>query len=125
MGIPLTDEPENPNAWTYAEQIVTVSLSQIPELTPTGSAVRIEGESLPQSLLVVHGDDNNYYAYKNACTHAGRKIDPIAGTLTLECCSASGSTFDYDGNVLSGPASAPLTLYPVTVNAGELVIDLA
>jgi len=124
QGIPLTDPPENPNAWAYEDGTLFVTLADVPELDATGSAVRIEGDVLADPILVVHGDDDGYYAYLNACTHAGRMIDPAAGTLTLECCSASRSTYDYAGNVLSGPAEGPLTTYPVEVDAGRLAIGL-
>ena len=123
-GVPLTDPPENPNAWAYEAGTLFVTLSDVPELNAPGSAVRIEGEVLTDPILVVHGGDDQYYAYLNVCTHGGRMIDPVAGTLTLECCSASQSTFDYEGNVLSGPAESPLTTYPVEVDAGQLVIGL-
>jgi Rieske Fe-S protein len=49
-------------------------------------------------------------------------IDPEAGTMTLKCCSLSGSSFDYQGEVLSGPAEGPLTSYPLTVEDGQLRI---
>jgi Rieske Fe-S protein len=51
-------------------------------------------------------------------------IDPLAGTMMLECCSFNQSTFDYEGNVLSGPAENPLTSYALTVEDGVIVIDL-
>jgi nitrite reductase/ring-hydroxylating ferredoxin subunit len=124
QGIPLTDPPENPNAWAYEDGALFVTLADVPELDAPGSAVRIEGEVLAIPILVVHGDDDKYYAYLNACTHAGRMIDPAAGTLTLECCSVSGSTYDYAGKVLSGPAESPLTTYPVEVDGGQMVIGV-
>ena len=83
-----------------------------------------QGEALADPILVVLGDDGEYYAFLNACTHAGGKIDPVAGTMALECCSVSGSTFDYDGNVLSGPAEEALTSYPLNVEGDELSISL-
>ncbi len=30
------------------------------------------GEVLADPVLVILGDDGEYYAFKNACTHAGR-----------------------------------------------------
>jgi nitrite reductase/ring-hydroxylating ferredoxin subunit len=48
-------------------------------------------------LLVFHGDDGQYHAIENRCTHMGRRIDMMPGSHTIECCSVSKSTFTYDG----------------------------
>ena len=123
-GEPLTQLPQIENAWTYETGTLTLDLVNLPELAAPGGAVRIEGAILPDPILVFQGDDSNYYSFKNVCPHAGRMVDPMAGTLTLECCSASSSTFDYDGTVLSGPATEPLESYPVSVLEDNLVIVL-
>ncbi len=62
-----------------------------------GSGVRLEGKGLDPRLLVFHGDDGQYHAIDNRCTHMGRRIDTIAGSGTIQCCSVSKSTFTYDG----------------------------
>ena len=124
LGRPATDLPQIENAWIYQNNTLALDLAKLPELEELGGAVRIEGEALSDPVLVVLGEDENYYAFKNACTHAGRMIDPLAGTMTLECCSFSQSTFDYEGNVLSGPAKEPLTSYAIAVDGQMLGIDL-
>ena len=122
-GIPETGLPQIPGAWDYTDGELILDLAELPELESLGGAVRIEGEALPDPVLVVLGEDGEYYAFKNACTHAGRMIDPMAGTMTLKCCSLSGSSFDYQGEVLSGPAEGPLTSYPLTVEDGQLRVN--
>ena len=123
-GIPMTQLPMIEGAWEYIEGVLILEMTKLPELEELGGAVRIEGETLTEPILVVLGEDGNYYAFKNACTHAGRKIDPVAGTMTLECCSVSGSTYDYQGSVLSGPANGSLTSYPLELADGKLKISL-
>ena len=123
-GIPLTELPQIEGAWALDGDTLTLDLIKLPELDSLGGAVRIEGETLTDPILVVLGEDGNYYAFKNACTHGGRMIDPVAGTMTLECCSASRSTYDYEGNVLSGPAEGPLTSFPLEIQDDNLVINL-
>ena len=123
-GVPLTELPQIEGAWTYQDGTLTLDLAKLPELADLGGAVRIEGEVLADPILVVMGEDGAYYAFKNACTHAGRMIDPVSGTMTLECCSVSGSTYDYEGQALSGPAKGPLTSYPVSVEEDKLSIPL-
>ena len=123
-GRPITDLPQISNAWSLQGNSLALDLSKLPELEELGSAVRIEGEVLADPILVVFGDDGDYYAFLNACTHAGRMVDPISGTMTLECCSVNSSTFDYEGNVLSGPAEGALTSYPLSVEDNKLLVDL-
>ena len=124
-GEPLTELPQIDGAWALDGETLTLDLTKLPELDSLGGAVRIEGEVLTDPILVVLGEDGNYYAFKNACTHGGRMIDPLAGTMTLECCSASKSTYDYDGNVLSGPAEGPLTSYALETLNDNLIINLS
>ena len=123
-GIPETQLAVIDDAWSFSDGALSLDLSKLPELADLGGAVRIEGVTLVDPILVVLGEDSNYYAFKNACTHAGRMIDPVAGTMTLECCSVSGSTYDYQGNVISGPAEGKLTGYPLELEASQLAIRL-
>ncbi|MBN1303149.1 MAG: hypothetical protein JXA13_01845 [Anaerolineales bacterium] len=46
---------------------------------------------------------------------SGRMIDPMLGTMTLECCRAGRLTFDYKGSMLSGPVQSRLTRYELEV----------
>ncbi|MBN1265642.1 MAG: Rieske (2Fe-2S) protein [Anaerolineales bacterium] len=123
-GIPETGLPQIENAWSYDGSTLSLDLSRLPEIQSLGGAVRIEGEALPAPILIVLGENGEYYAFKNACTHGGRMIDPVAGTMTLQCCSASKSTYDYDGNVISGPAQGPLTSFPLTLDGSYLLIEV-
>lgn len=123
-GKPLTELPLLEGAWIKDEDTLMLDLSRLPELDSLGGAVRIEGEVLTDPILVVLGEDGSYYAFKNVCTHAGRMIDPLVGTMTLECCSASKSTYDYQGNVISGPAEGPLTSFPLEKQNQNLIIEL-
>jgi nitrite reductase/ring-hydroxylating ferredoxin subunit len=124
-GVPQTQLPQIDGAWTYSDGTLTLDLAKLPELDDLGGAVRIEGDVLPEPILVFLGEDENYYAFKNVCTHAGRMIDPVAGTMTLQCCSVNRSTFDYEGSVIGGPAEGSLTGYPLTVEEGQLLITLS
>lgn len=123
-GRPITDLPQIEDAWSYEDSTLTLDLAKLPELEDLGGAVRIEGEALPDPIFAMLGEDEAYYAFKNACTHFGRKIDHLAGKMTLECCSINRSTFDYAGSILSGPAKEPLTSYALTHDDEKLAIAL-
>ena len=42
---------------------------------------------LAVQVLIVHGEDGEYHALENKCTHAGRRLDPLPGRPEVECCS--------------------------------------
>jgi len=123
-GIPQTKLPQIEGAWELTGDRLEIDLAKLPELDSLGGAVRIEGSALPEPILVVMGNDGEYHAYANRCSHGGRMIDPAEASNTLECCSVSRSTFDIQGNVLSGPAEGPLTTYSVATEGSYLVIEL-
>lgn len=123
LGRPATSLPESNDFWSFNDGKITIDLSQAPALAKPGGAVRLEGD-VPKKVLVVHSEDGQYRAYDNKCTHMGRCVDPVPGTETVQCCSINTATFDYDGNVIDGPAKSPLQTHPVTVEDGKLVIEV-
>ncbi|MCG8341671.1 MAG: Rieske (2Fe-2S) protein [Chlorobiales bacterium] len=118
FGICATRRPARKDGWVLAEGKITVDLNAMPELVNKGSAVRLDGKGLGVSVLVVHGDDGEFHAFENRCTHGKRALDPVPGTETVQCCSVGTSTFNYDGSLIEGPAKGPLTVYKVD-RAGE------
>jgi len=96
---PLADD-----VWSLMDSQIALDLAKVPALSEKGGAGYMAGKGLAKPVLVVRGQDNNLYAYENACPHGGRKIDPMQGEAKLRCCSVNHSTFDYNGKVLSGPA---------------------
>lgn len=120
----ITQLPTNNECWTFTDGALAIDLSRAPELANLGSAIRIEDESLPERVLLVHGDDDVFRAYKNECVHGKRRIDPVPGAGTLQCCSVNKTTYDYSGTKLRGPVDGELTVYPVAVNEQQLTINL-
>jgi len=109
FGVSETPPPGNAAGWEFANQAIKIDLNQMPELAHPGRAVRLEGKGLPVRTLVVHGKDGDYHAFANRCTHMGRRIDPIAGSKIIQCCSISKSKFTYDGKPVGGAAKKALT----------------
>ncbi|MEA2064360.1 MAG: Rieske (2Fe-2S) protein [Gemmatimonadota bacterium] len=130
FGICRTGKPLNTGCWKYDEGRVEVDLAQTPELSAPGGAIRLEGKPLPgKRILLLHGEDGNYHACLNRCTHLGhRRLDPLAdgdeGEGRIRCCSVGKSTFDYQGRVVSGTAEEPLTVLTVELEDGSLRIHL-
>jgi nitrite reductase/ring-hydroxylating ferredoxin subunit len=126
FGISATGKPQDESGWHYESGQLTISLDRIPELTRSGTAVRFEGKSLPVRVLVVFGENEQYQAFHNRCTHIGhRRLDYVPGTETVQCCSVSKSTYTFDGDKVHGPAPEPILTYPVEIAERELRIRIS
>jgi len=125
FGICKTQEPADGSCWTYSNGKIEIDLDRTAELADRGGAIRLEGKGLPMRLLVFHGSDGACHAITNKCSHiGGRRIDPVPDTETMLCCSVSGSTYDYNGQVVSGPAKKALKTFEVATMDGKLVVSL-
>jgi nitrite reductase/ring-hydroxylating ferredoxin subunit len=124
FGISATKGPADQGCWTYADGKLRLELRRAPELAQPGGAVRLEGKNLPDRILVIRGDDSNYHAFRNRCQHMGRRLDPVPGTPTVQCCSINKTTYAYDGRVLSGPAKKAVGTFETQMTDGELIIVL-
>lgn len=125
LGIPVTGKPKVDTCWNYADGKLTISLSEAFELKAPGGAARFEGNNLPVRVLVVYCEDGEYRAYQNRCTHMGhRRLDPVPGTSTVQCCSINKSTYDHDGKGIFGPARHPITRYPVERDQEKLIVSI-
>jgi nitrite reductase/ring-hydroxylating ferredoxin subunit len=126
FGISATDKPQDENGWHYESGKLIISLERIRELTQPGTAVRFEGKNLLERILVVFGEDKQYQAYQNRCTHIGhRRLDYVPGTQTVQCCSVNKSTYSVDGIKIYGPAPRPIKSYPVEVTEKELHVKIS
>lgn len=124
FGICRTPRLRNSGAWRLEGDVLALDLARAAKLIRTGSAVRLEDEGLPERVLVVHGHDDGWYAFKNRCSHRGRRIDPLPDRPRIECCSVGKSTWDYDGNLLSGSAKDDVSRYPTRRDGSTLYITL-
>jgi len=124
FGLCATGEPSDPECWGYDDARITIDLKRAPELGKPGGAIRLESDTLPQRVLVIHGDDDQYHAFHNKCTHGGRRLDPVPGAKTVQCCSVGKSTFSYDGKLLEGSAKGPVAIYPVQVDGDKINITI-
>ena len=125
FGTPATPKAETTDSWTYAGGKLSIDLAKAPQLKKPGGALRFEGGDLPERVLVIYGNDKTYRAFKNRCTHIGhRRLDPVPGTHTVQCCSVNKSTYDVDGNKIYGPAPKPITPYPAELKGDRLVVKI-
>ena len=126
FGIPATPRFQNSDCWSFSGGKLTVDLKKVPELGKPGGAIRLEGGNLPQRVLVVHGEDKQYHVFQNRCTHMGhRRLDPVPGTNTVQCCSVGKSTYDFEGKNVHGPAPDPIHAYPASVEGDKLIATIS
>lgn len=125
FGKPATGYPKDPGCWHFADKKIIIDLSKAPELSNPGGAILLEGHNIPDRVLLIHGDDGKFHAFLNKCKHANRRLDPVPGALTVQCCSINKATYDYNGNVLKGPAKEPIKVYNVESDNGKLIISIS
>lgn len=124
FGKPITKELKNNSLWNYSDDKLTIEYAKIPELQEKGGAIRLEaGDELPCRVLVIHGDDGLPHAFVNVCAHAKRRLDPVPGTMTVQCCSMGRSTYTYDGDKVFGDAPHGITPLDVAQENGQVVIS--
>ena len=75
------------------------------------------------SLLITQPKKGVFKAFKGICTHQGGKLTSLSGPNLF--CPLHGASFDSTtGKVLTGPASAPLKAYKVTVSGKTLKVSI-
>ena len=84
------------------------------------ACLQIEGKSI--ALFEVEG---SFLAVDNDCTHAGGPLSEGEVVGACVVCPWHGARFDLrTGQALEPPADEPVRAYPVTVQGGELWIEL-
>ena len=124
LGICKTKRPLDSGSWKMEGNEVHLDLSRAPELAAADGALRLEGGGLPFRVLVIRGKVGGFYAYRNKCTHMGRRLDPVPGANQLECCSVSRSTFNLDGRAVHGPAKDHVSVLALEEKGKTLIIYL-
>ena len=80
-------------------------------------------EAAEDTSVAIFHVDGAYYAMDDVCTHDGGPLaeGPVEGNV-IEC-PRHGARFDIrTGEVLSLPATSPVTTYPVRIENGEIQV---
>ena len=76
-------------------------------------------------ILIVHDASDTWHATQGICTHEYFELDKGFITGDSITCALHMSRFDLEtGEALDPPAELPLAVYPVTVEEGEIVLEL-
>lgn len=120
----MSPPPKDAACRARSGDTLVITLERTPELAAPGGALRLEGEDLPDRILVVHCLDGRFRAYRNHCACGGFRVDPVPDEEKIRCCTLMQSTYDYEGHRLSGSAKKDLDLLPLEQAEGTLRIDL-
>jgi len=74
-----------------------------------------------EHFIMVQSDEN-LHVISSKCTHMGCRINQLSGDRLL--CPCHGSSFDLNGNVLSGPALKALPQLPFEIDASKTTITV-
>jgi cytochrome b6-f complex iron-sulfur subunit len=97
---------------------VVVNVDAASPLAAVGTAALVQSPSA--LVLVAHTAQDSFTALSSLCTHQACTIRGYANNTFV--CPCHGSQFSTNGQVLSGPAFAPLTQYHAQFAAGVLTI---
>jgi Rieske Fe-S protein len=95
---------------------------QVPlSLFDTGAIKIVSPKKYPYQIAVQKKQDGTYNALLLRCTHQDNQLTPTGTGYT---CSAHGSRFDKEGNVLKGPAEEHLERLKTTVTNQYILVHL-
>jgi 3-phenylpropionate/trans-cinnamate dioxygenase ferredoxin subunit len=90
---------------------------------PIESMMRVEVDGMP--ICLVHAEDDSFYAIGDTCTHEEYSLsEGELWEMSVEC-PRHGSRFDVRTGAVTGlPAVIPAKTYPVTVENGDVFVEV-
>lgn len=90
---------------------------------PKESMIRVEVDEVP--ICLIHAEDDKFYAIGDTCTHEEYSLaEGELWDMSVEC-PRHGSRFDVrTGQVTGLPAVIPAKTYPVTIENGEIYVEV-
>ncbi len=79
------------------------------------SSILLRTKKLEYDVLVIKGEDSGYRAVYMNCTH---NHFALSSNKKQIFCNSHGAEFDFDGNVLKGPATKKLKTFQVINDEG-------
>ncbi|MFZ0453015.1 MAG: Rieske (2Fe-2S) protein [Ignavibacteriaceae bacterium] len=105
---------------TPKNNVITLNVDSSSSLSTVGSAVLLQYSS--GNLLVDRSDQSTFNALSAICTHQGCLITEYDPGNKHFVCPCHGSTFNLNGQVVSGPAQRALPKYQTQFNNNQLNI---
>lgn len=121
-GFPTASEIDA-DAYSLDENLVTVSLDKVSQLSEVGGSAAIIDDINQTHLIIARVAQNNFVVALNECPHREKLLgyDHNAGYFV---CASGKSKFRLDGSIVTGPAENPLRIYQSSVEGNRIAIDL-
>ena len=103
---------------------ITIDISKIHTgLQTIGSGIMLAPSVTfdDRGIIVLRTSANSVKALSRRCTHQGNTVNIDAANNNL-LCPSHDSVFDFNGNVISGPASSSLAQYSASINGNIITI---
>jgi cytochrome b6-f complex iron-sulfur subunit len=86
---------------------------------PSGEARNIIYGNIP--AIVINRPEKGFIAFSRVCTHLGCLVD-YNKRKQLFLCPCHAGVYDLEGNVVSGPPPKPMSVIPLRIEGGNIVI---
>ncbi|HIF29686.1 MAG: Rieske 2Fe-2S domain-containing protein [bacterium] len=117
-------------SYDAATGTITIDISKIhTTLQSVGSGIALSGSDTfdNKGIIVLRTSNTGVRALSRNCTHQGNAVNIDSTNNNLPCSFQDenhGSIFDFNGNVVSGPATSSLTSYNSSLNAEGTIITI-
>jgi Rieske Fe-S protein len=97
---------------------VTVAVGSGSPLASVGGAALVQASGA--QFLVAQTAQNTFVALTAICTHEACTVSGVSGQMYV--CPCHGSTYNFNGQVITGPAPRALATFATTFSNGVLTI---
>lgn len=114
-------------AQAAAPGVVRLRLADFAALSSSLGSILLNVPGMPTStgrLVVTHLEEGGYAAVSSICTHQACVVAITSKTSKTINCPCHGSRFLPTGEVVTGPAGAPLPSFVTRENSGFLTIEV-
>jgi cytochrome b6-f complex iron-sulfur subunit len=113
-----------PDAARVSDTKLVIDLARVPALAVVGGSAKWVPAGSDKKVIIVRSGHNQFEAFINRCTHAGKELEYLHDEKKLQCVSFGSSEFDLEGRRLSGPAKGDLAKLAITRIGDSLEILL-
>lgn len=108
-------------SWADAPPEAVIPLDKLPGLDKPGDGLHIKLKG--QDVLLIRVSESEIVALDPACRHKKCGVKFESGWDKIKC-KCHGSRYDLRGQVLNGPATKDLAVFPAEISEGALRIRL-
>lgn len=100
---------------------IAIPLDRVPKLNKVGGWMILKIKK--KQIMFIRDAQDSIRALSPVCTHKKCLVGYNTDSKKIEC-GCHKSRYDLSGNVLDGPAPAPLPSYPAELSQGRIIIKI-